>query len=155
MKEMWKCGASEGLAMCHLIDAKFLPSIDQMCRKYPTTPVVIDHFARIGVDGKIRKSDLDNLCALAKHKTVSVKISAYYALGKKKAPYNDLSHMIRRCLDAFGPERLMWASDGPFQVVDGHEYEPSIDLIKSGLDYLTDSDRQWLLRKTAERVFFS
>jgi predicted TIM-barrel fold metal-dependent hydrolase len=48
----------------------------------------------------------------------------------------------------------MWASDAPFQVVDGHTYKASIDLIKSGLDFLDDDDREWLLRKTAERVFF-
>jgi hypothetical protein len=26
--------------------------------------------------------------------------------------------------------------------------------VKSGLDFLDDDDRDWLLRKTAERVFF-
>ena len=55
-------------------------------------------------------------------------------------------------LDEFGPERLMWASDGPFQVVEGHHYKPSIDLIKNM--QLSDGDRQWLLAKTAEEVFF-
>ena len=57
-------------------------------------------------------------------------------------------------LDAYGRKRLMWASDAPFQVVDGHTYKASIDLIKSGHDFLDDDDRNWLLRKTAERVFF-
>jgi predicted TIM-barrel fold metal-dependent hydrolase len=126
-----------------------------MCRAFPDTPVVIDHFARIGVDGTMRDSDLDNLGALAKHKHVAVKISAYYALGKKKSPYDDLGPMIRRVVEAFGPERCMWASDCPFQVDEGHTYAASIDLIRSGLDFLSDGDRQWLLRKSAERVFFS
>ena len=116
---------------------------------------MIDHFARIGVDGQIRKEDVDNLCKIAKHKNASVKLSAYYALGKKAAPYTDLIPMIRRCLDAYGPERCMWASDGPFQVVGGHEYAPSIKLITEHADFLSDSDRQWILRKTAERVFFN
>jgi predicted TIM-barrel fold metal-dependent hydrolase len=62
--------------------------------------------------------------------------------------------MIRQMLDAYGRKRLMWASDAPFQVVGGHTYKDSIVLIKSGLDYLDDDDRNWLLRKTAERVFF-
>jgi predicted TIM-barrel fold metal-dependent hydrolase len=48
----------------------------------------------------------------------------------------------------------MWASDSPFQVVDGHNYRDSIELIKHGLDFLSPTDREWLLRKTAERVFF-
>ena len=152
MAAMWKCGAEEQIAMCHLINPEFLPSVDKMCQRHPETPVVIDHFARIGIDGKIREGDLNQLCRLARHKNTYVKISAYYALGKKEAPYTDLLPMIRRVLDAYGPERLMWASDGPFQVVDGHHYKPSIDLIKN-MD-LSDSDRQWLLAKTAEKVFF-
>jgi len=48
----------------------------------------------------------------------------------------------------------MWASDGPFQVVDGHEYGPSIDLIKEKADFLSDGDRSWLLTKTAEKIFY-
>jgi predicted TIM-barrel fold metal-dependent hydrolase len=153
MAEMWKYGAEENLAMCHLINPDSLPFVDQMCASNPETPVVIDHFARIGVDGEIRDTDLANLCKLARHKRTSVKISAYYALGKKKPPYRDLVPMIRRLLDAFGPERLMWASDCPFQVQEGHSYKESIDLVKN-LD-VAEGDRQWLLRKTAERVFFS
>ena len=49
----------------------------------------------------------------------------------------------------------MWASDGPFQVMNGHTYKESIELVRSRLDFLTDADRGWLLRGTAERVFFS
>jgi predicted TIM-barrel fold metal-dependent hydrolase len=155
MAAMWRCGADQGLAICPLIDPQYLPALDRMCRRFPETPVVVDHFARIGADGVIRQPDLDNLCGLSRHNKAYVKVSAFYALGQKKAPYLDLGPMIRRLLDAFGPERLMWASDSPFQVIGGHRYEDSIGLIRSRLDFLTHGDRQWLLRRTAERVFFS
>ncbi len=155
MQAMWRQGAETGQNMCCLIDAKFLPSVDRMCRQFPETPVVIDHFARVGVDGTIRDEDLKLLCSLAQHKNVTVKVSAFYALGKKTPPYLDLIPMIRRVLDAYGPERFMWASDGPFQVVPPHTYQPSIDLIRLRCDFLSESDRDWILRKTAERVFFS
>jgi len=155
MAAMWKCGADERLAMCPLINPQYLPAVGRMCRRFPDTPVVIDHFARIGIDGQFRKADLDSLCGLARFKNVHVKVSAFSALGKKKAPYLDLAPMIRRVLDAFGPERLMWATDGPWQMMGGHKYKDSIDLIRVRLDFLTDEDRQWILRKTAQRVFFS
>lgn len=155
MAAMWKCGADERLAMCPLINPQYLPAVDRMCRRFPDTPVVIDHFARIGIDGQFRKADLDNLCGLAKHKNVHVKVSAFSALGKQEAPYLDLAPMIRRVLDAFGPERLMWATDGPWQMMGGHKYKDSIDLIRVRLNFLTDEDRQWILRKTAQRVFFT
>ena len=98
---------------------------------------------------------MKNLCKLAEHKRVTVKTSACYALGKKKAPYLDLAPMFGPLLDAFGPQRLMWASDCPFQVLNGHTYRASIDLVRERLEILSDSDRQWLLGKTAERVFFA
>ncbi len=154
MQKMWKCGAEEELAMCNLVNIEDLPEIDRMAKKYPETPVVIDHFARIGVDGKLRDKEITLLCNLAKHKKMYVKLSAFYALGKKKSPYTDLTSMIRRLLDAFGPERLMWATDCPFQVNPEHNYLDSVELIRSQIDFLSQADKDWILRKTAEKVFF-
>jgi predicted TIM-barrel fold metal-dependent hydrolase len=155
MAAMWECGAAEGLAMCCLVNPDALSAIDRQCGKFPDTTLVIDHFARIGADGQMREADLKRLCGLARHKHARVKVSAFYALGNKRSPYLDLSPMIRRLLEAFGPQRLMWASDCPFQVQDGHTYRDSVELIEKRLDFLTADDRQWLLRKTAQRVFFS
>jgi predicted TIM-barrel fold metal-dependent hydrolase len=154
MAAMWKVGADEQLAMCALVNPDALVPLDKMCEKFPATPVVIDHFARIGVDGMVRDSDVDHLCRLARHENTHVKVSAFYALGHKKSPYTDLAPMILRLRNAFGAERLMWATDCPYQVQQGHTYLDSIELIRSRLDFLSPDDRLWLLRKTAQRVFF-
>ncbi len=155
MRAMWRCGAEENMAMCHLVNPDALPMIDTMCEEFPDTPVVIDHFGRVGIDGTIREADVQNLVRLARHRRTHVKLSAFYALGKKKAPYDDLIPMIRQLLDAYGPQRLMWATDCPYQVVGGHEYLPSLELIRDRLDFLSEGDRDWLLRRTAESVFFT
>jgi predicted TIM-barrel fold metal-dependent hydrolase len=86
---------------------------------------------------------------------VFVKISAFYALGHKQPPYEDLEPMIRQLRDAYGAERLMWASDGPFQLADGQGYEPSLALIRDRCRFLTTADRDAILRGTATRLFFS
>ena len=155
MKAMWKQAADDGIAMCALANPDALPAIGQMCREFPRTRVVIDHFARIGMKGPVMQSDLDNLRGLADFPHTHVKTSAFYALGKKKAPYTDLAPMIRTLRGAFGAERLMWASDAPFQVEGSHTYAGSIALIRDRLGVLTADDREWMLRKTAEKVFFS
>src|SRR4029077_9267349 len=146
--------AEENLNMCCLIDTNALPALDKACRKFPDTPVVIDDLCRIGTSGKIEPGDVTELCDMARHKRVTVKVSAFYALGKKRPPYFDLAPMIKQVYEAFGPERLMWATDCPFQVVD-HTYQQSIDLILHGLEFLKADDKDWILHKTAERVFFS
>ena len=155
MKAMWTYAADAGLSMCLLANPDALPAIQKMCAEFPKTRVVIDHFARIGMKGGVQQADLDNLCRLADANNTHVKTSAFYALGEKKAPYTDLGPMIRKLRDTYGASRLMWASDCPFQVEDGHAYKPSLELIRGGLDFLTAEDKSWMLRKTAEKVFFS
>jgi predicted TIM-barrel fold metal-dependent hydrolase len=115
---------------------------------------VIDHFARIGGDGQFRDSDIELLCSLARHPHVHVKTSAFYYLGAKKPPYTDVLPMIRRMVECFGPQRLMWASDNPFQVQPPHTYEASLALVRDRLDFLSAADRQWLLERTAAKLFF-
>jgi len=155
MAAMWKYGADRGLAMCPLLNPDALSAVDSMCSKFPDTTVVIDHLARIGADGHVRNADVRLLCSLARHKRVHAKVSAFYALGKKKYPYRDLASLIRRVYEAYGPERLMWATDCPFQVQNGHTYSGSVELVRDRLKFLTAGDKEWLLRKTAEKVFFA
>ncbi|MBL9160280.1 MAG: amidohydrolase [Verrucomicrobiales bacterium] len=155
MAEMWGTAADEGLAICPLIGPEALPAIGKMCERFPKTRVVIDHFARIGADGVIRGEQLDALARLADHAHVHVKTSAFYALGKKQPPYTDLGPMIRRMRDAYGAERLMWASDCPYQVGPGQSYGDAIRLVREGLDFLSAPERSAILHDTAERVFFS
>lgn len=151
--KMFAEGAKANQAMSCLINPDALPELDRMCTKYADTPVIIDHLCRIGANGTIADKDVEALCALAKHKKVMIKVGAFYALGKKKPPYDDLAPMIKAVVKAFGVNRCMWESDCPFQVVD-HKCADSIDLVRKRLDFLSDDDRDWLLRKTAEDFFF-
>lgn len=152
--KMFDTGARENLAMSCLIAPNALPELDRMCRKFPDTPVIIDHLCRIGIDGEIREKDVDALCAMARHKNVMVKVGAFYALGKKKPPYTDLTPLIERVVKEYGSRRCMWESDCPFQVGGEHTYAASINLIKTGLPFLNETDRDFLLRRTAEEFFF-
>ncbi len=155
MQTMWRVAGKEKLNMCCLMDPHGLPALDRMCRMNPETPVVIDHLCRIGVTGEIPPADAKALCDMARHPQLTVKVSAFYALGKKMPPYTDLGPFIKQVLDAYGPQRLMWASDGPYQMQPPHSYAASIELIRDKLDFLKADEKDWLLRKTAEKVFFS
>jgi predicted TIM-barrel fold metal-dependent hydrolase len=152
---MFTTAAKNNQALSCLIDPDGLPELDRMCSDHADTPVIIDHLCRIGADGTIRDKDVDALCAMAKHKKVMLKAGAFYALGKKKAPYDDLGPLIKRAVKAFGPDRCMWESDCPFQVQGDHTYAASIDMVRKHLDFLSDDDKEWLLRKTAEKFFFA
>ncbi len=155
MHAMWKHGPKIGVAMCPLINPEDLLEVNHFCEKYPDTTVVIDHFARIGINGEIDSKDLKRLADLAKFPNTYVKVSAYYALGKKQPPHDELTPMIRVLYDAYGANRLMWASDCPYQLTAPNTYGDSIALIQERIDFLSAADKDAILRKTAETVFFS
>jgi predicted TIM-barrel fold metal-dependent hydrolase len=67
----------------------------------------------------------------------------------------DLAPMIKKVMTAFGPRRCMWESDCPFQAQGAQTYQASVDLVLRRLEFLSDDDKEWLLRKTAERFFFA
>ncbi|MBU6277249.1 MAG: amidohydrolase family protein [Planctomycetes bacterium] len=154
MDRLWAAAADEPVAMCLLADPDALPAIRRQIERFPRTPVVIDHFARIGMRGAVAEADVANLLALAAFPTVHVKVSAFYALGAKRPPYDDLALLVRRLRDAYGAERLMWATDCPYQLADGQGYGPSVALVRDRLDFLSAAERAAMLGGTAARLFF-
>jgi predicted TIM-barrel fold metal-dependent hydrolase len=150
---MFATAAKTGQVLSCLLDPTCFPELDRMCKKYPDTNIIIDHIGRIGVDGTIREKDVQALRDLARHPRVFVKIGAFYALGKKTPPYLDLVPLIKSVVTTFGANRCMWESDCPFQVVH-HRYAESLALIRDHLDFLTDDEKDALLRKTAETLLF-
>lgn len=153
-EDLFRYASEERMAVCPLINPEYLPLLRSACTKMPGTRVVVDHLARIGMSGRIEEDQVKELCLLAESPNVFVKVSAFYALGRKKPPYTDLAPLIEQVRDAYTPQRLMWGSDAPFQVKEG-TYADSIDLVRSRLEFLNDEAKDWILEKTAESVFFS
>jgi predicted TIM-barrel fold metal-dependent hydrolase len=151
MIALWEEAARQRVAICPLVDAEFLPSLDPMCAKHPETVCVIDHFGHVD---PAKPETVTALVRLARHRNVFVKVSAFYKFADRKPPYDDLLPMIRTVIDAFGPDRLMWASDCPYQLNDGNTYADAINLVRRGMDDLSADDRRAILRDTAALVFF-
>ncbi|MAG37105.1 MAG: amidohydrolase [Dehalococcoidia bacterium] len=157
-EQMFAAGAEHNLALSFLMSVGDIPELDRMCRRFPETPVIIDHVCGIRIrDGIFPEADVRALCALARHKRVMVKLGPFQALGDGKAPYLDLLPLIRRVVDAFGPERCMWESDsgGPIPMAEPRrDYPAAIALIRDHADFLSATDKEAILVTTAERFFF-
>lgn len=151
---LFRCAGDEGLAVCPLLNPEYLPLVEEACARFPETRVVIDHLARIGMNGPVEEEQVAALCRLAAFPQIYVKISAFYALGEKRPPHLDLAPLIRRVYESYGARRLMWGSDCPFQILQ-ETYEDSLSLLRDRLDFLSEEDRQQLLRATAEELFWN
>ena len=154
-EKMFITGAEHNLALSYLMSPPDLPELDRMCSRFPQTPVIIDHFCLIGRKNMFIEEEVQQLCNMARHPRVMLKIGAFYALGAKKPPYLDMLPLIRRVVDAFGPQRCMWESDSPMQTKDGHTFAAAVDIIKEYADFLSETDKHQILIKTAEDFFFN
>jgi len=151
--KMFRYAGETGMVICFLMNPDSLAAVERQCRKFPDTVLVIDHIARIGMSGGVRESDVLSLCSLAKYPQVRVKISGFYALGAAAPPHLDLAPLIKRVYEAFGAQRLIWGSDCPYALA-RETYEDAISPIRDRFDFLSGEDRDWILRGTAERLFF-
>lgn len=151
---MFAEAAKRHLMLCCLMGPDGIDSVAAMCGQYHHAPVVIDHLCRIGMDGSIRDSDVDALCRLCIFENLKVKISAFYALGQKQPPHDELLPMIQRVCDAFDPRALMWGSDCPYQVQE-ETYEDGLALVRDRVSFKSADAREWILGKTAESYFFA
>ncbi|MBT3343373.1 MAG: amidohydrolase [Gemmatimonadetes bacterium] len=151
---MFEAGAEDRLAICPLVTPEGLPALARRCEQFPDTPILIDHLCLVGGRGPVQTDHVEALCDMARFEQVMVKVSAFYALGDKTEPYHDLRDLIGRVVDAFGPQRLMWASDAPYQVQPPFTYAASVGLIAEGLDSLSQDDREQILGGTAREFFF-
>jgi len=150
--KMFKAGADHNLAISFLMRPDDIPELDRMCGLYPETPVIIDHLGGLEqADGKFPDEQVDALCGMARHKEVMLKVGAFQELG-----FADVLPLLRRVVDAFGPERCMWESDsGGTEFVDPErDYLASIDVIRKHADFLSASEKEQILFRTAEDFFF-
>ena len=155
---MFETAANHGLALSFLVGPDDLPEIDRMCSRYPDTQVVIDHVAGIRVrEGRFPAEQVEALCRIARHREVTVKLGPFHVLSEQEPPFLDLLPLLRRVIDAFGPDHCMWETDvgGPVPMSDPEGvYAATVELVLEHAGFLSDGDREDVLFRTAESVLF-
>lgn len=148
----WVAGQAvrRGFPIAILVNRGTLPPLLPVLERNPDLSLVIDH-AGLPALGPDPFADLDQMLALAKYPNVVVKVSALTRWSKEPYPFRDVHGHIRRIYDAFGPQRMAWGSDFTWEV--GRiPYRECVDLFRESCDFLSASDREWILDKTMSRV---
>src|SRR6266567_11155 len=149
MPPLWKRCEELKVPMTILAPVTRMPDVAALIEKYPSLTVVIDHMA----DSPLDKPDqLNLLTALKRYPKVFVKVSHTWSLSKQPYPYTDSQAQVKRLYDAFGPQRLMGATDWP--IVESHcSYAQAMAMVRDEMKFLNEEDKSWMLSKTIERVW--
>ncbi|MFC1525649.1 amidohydrolase family protein [Candidatus Latescibacterota bacterium] len=115
--------------------------VGDMAARFPGVSVVIDHFAMIDIS-RPDEEGFGPLLDLHRFPNVYVRTSLHNP-SKEELPFRDMWPYLERVYDAFGPRRLIY----------GNFYE--LLIMKDLIPFFTDEDKEWILGKTAARLYFN
>jgi predicted TIM-barrel fold metal-dependent hydrolase len=112
----------------------------------------VDRYRRPAFEEPFPPGSLEAVLGLAEHPGVRVMLSGQYALSREEPPYRDLDATVRALFDAFGPQRMLWASDYPWtRNVPG--YGTLLELAEQALPSASASDLAAIHGDTALELF--
>jgi L-fuconolactonase len=149
MPPLWRrCGELKA-PMTVLAPVTRMPDLVPLIEANPELTVVIDHMADCPLD---RPDQLKLLLDLSRFPRVFVKISDMWVLSKQPYPYTDAQAQVKRLLERFGAQRLMWATNWPVSLAQ-LPYERIVALYRDQFGFLTRDEQEEILSGTAERVW--
>jgi L-fuconolactonase len=111
MEHVWPIVEEKGLVVALLIPGA-LHLVDDVARRHPALRIIVDHLGvPRGASGPSAFNHLPQLLALAAHPNVHVKAAGVGDYSLDPYPFRSLDVPLRQIFDAFGPERIIWASD--------------------------------------------
>lgn len=149
MPPLWSRCRELKVPMTVLAPIARMPEAGLLLEKTPDLTVVIDHMADCPVD---QPAELEKLIALKRYPNVFVKISHTWSISKQPYPWLDAQEHVKRLYHAYGPQRLMWATDWP--IIEGWStYPKALSVVRDEMKFLNAEDKSWILSKTIERVW--
>ncbi|MBT3267299.1 amidohydrolase [Candidatus Poribacteria bacterium] len=149
--QLYAAAGDLGMRVGFLVSPSHFDAIDALCQASPETVAVIDHFGHCRSSAG-ENAEFEDLVALSRHPNLHVKLSQFPRASRVDWPYADLHPWISRLLDAYGAERLMWATDFPF-IVEQCGYTEGLTLFTEHAPGIEHETMQQLLAGTAEAVF--
>lgn len=122
-------------------------------QKFPDVPVIIDHTGVVlspPNKSADRFNGFDEVIALAKYPNVALKWCHAPRLSAYAYPYPDLIPVLVRVVEAFSPQRVMWASDHT-QSKDHYSWAESLFYIRDTTE-LSSLDKEWILGQSIRKI---
>jgi L-fuconolactonase len=136
-----------------LIYEDHLPQTVTFVDRHPNQIFVLDHIAK----PRIRENSFhpwrEHMIELARRENVYCKLSGMVTESSWTSwTAQQIQPYIETALEAFGPKRLMFGSDWPVVTL-ASTYSRWMSTIRSAIAGLTQSERDWILWRSATRAY--
>jgi L-fuconolactonase len=156
--------AETGLVLWTYLTPDQLALLEQLPATVPDLGIVLNHLGFCPRDMRVDEhrrpafreafppGSLDAVLRLADHPLTRVMLSGQYALSHQEPPYRDLDRVVQALAGAFGPERMLWASDYPW-TRDVPGYQSLLELARQALPDASTEDLAAIHGGTALELF--
>lgn len=170
--DVWKACADLGTPMTIIFYQKQLsynlPLLKIIANQFPDLPIIIDHcgmpYGMTQVEVGYAEEDGEEINLppppdFGINETIKIfedvpnvyfkftEINIERLAAEKIRP----AHIVRRLVDGFGPDRLMWGSDIGQSML--WSYEEKVEMARSAADFLTEKEAAKFLHDNAARVY--
>jgi len=149
MDPLFRRATQLGVPMLILTKPARLPDLSCLLERHPDLDVVVDHMADFTLE---RPEELQALLELARYPLVYVKISHTWGISRQSYPWRDTFDAVQCVYQAFGAQRLMWATDWPV-CLSKATYGQTLSVVHNEMTFINPEDREWVLGKTALKLW--
>ena len=156
VRRLWSKARDLGITVNCMVmdDLERLYEIELMARQLDDLNIVIDHCFMLNT---IRKTEetLQSLERLSNLPNVNAKLTSGTHGSARIYPHEDMHTPLKRVIEAFTPQRCVWGSNFPNALWSkGTTYAQNLSLFTDEIG-LSQTDKEAILSKTAERLWFS
>lgn len=149
MDPLFRRGEELRVPLLVLTKLSRLPDLARLLERHPDLDVSIDHMADPTLD---RPEEWQRLLDLARYPRVYVKISHTWGISRQAYPWRDAWALVKQVYQAFGARRIMFATDWPV-CLGWTVYPRTLSVVRDEMDFIVPEDREWVLGRTALRLW--
>jgi len=147
MDWLWREAEASNVPVMIYLHQDLLHFVDRVAERHPQLRIVIDHLALPYLKKDIEAfAEFDNLLPLAKRPNIAVKASTLPSHTTDVYPYRQTHPYLRRVYDAYGPQRVFWATD--FTALPC-TYRQAITMFTEEIAWLNAEDKEWIMGRAA------
>jgi predicted TIM-barrel fold metal-dependent hydrolase len=120
-----------------------VPKLLEVAERHPGLRMIIDHMGlSSALRGKSLEPAVENTLKFARLKNVAVKVSALPCYVDEPYPFPTLHPLVRRIVDAFGPQRCFWGTDLSHLPC---PYKQVVTLFTEEMKSLSSAELEWIM----------
>jgi predicted TIM-barrel fold metal-dependent hydrolase len=120
-----------------------VPKLREIAKGHPGLRMIIDHMGLSStLKGKSLDGAVDELLKMAPLKNVAVKVSALPCYVDEPYPFPTVHPLVRRVVDAFGPQRCFWGTDLSHLPC---PYKQVVTLFTEEMKSLSSNELEWIM----------